>query len=145
MTINYTNSKKSIMSSGKMFRGEELVVVGELENPCNDPEPIITGDGVDVTFEDVAILIECADLTKGALDISESTADPMQNPSGIPIEIDLEKMFAYLQIRGWNVAMKGAKDAEESNMLKEKIIKQAVKHGFVTKYTSMVVTETKKD
>mgnify|MGYP000065894045 CR=1 FL=1 len=141
MAINYTNSKKSIMSGGKMFRGEELVVVGELENPCKDPEPIITGEGVDVTFEDVAILIECTDKTKGALDVAESTEDPMENPSGTPMEIDLEKMFAYLQIRRWNVAVKGAKDAEEANMLKEKIIKQAIKHGFVTKYTSMVVKE----
>jgi len=66
----------------------------------------------------------------------------MENPSGTPAEIDLEKMFAYLQIRRWIVELKGAKGEEEANQLKYEIVEKAKKHGFVTKYTSMVVQET---
>jgi len=39
------------MSSKKMFRGEELVVVGELEDPCNGPDPTVSGEGVGTVYK----------------------------------------------------------------------------------------------
>ena len=148
MTINYANSKKSIMTSKKMFQGEELVVVGKLEDSCTGPDPAISGEGVGANFNDVSVLneIDCGE----QIDLETNTDssgdyDPMENPSDTPSEIDLERMFVYLQIRRWKVEMKGATQDTESNLLKEKIIQQAIKHGFVTKYTSMVVKETKSE
>jgi len=39
MRINYGNAKRAVRSSKKLFRGEEIVIVGKLEDPCQSPDP----------------------------------------------------------------------------------------------------------
>ena len=145
MQIDYRNAKKSIMSGKKLFRGEEVVVVGELEDPCRSPEPTVLAESEDADFNDVTVLneIDCSTLIPVIL--PSNGTDVMANPTGLPSDINLERMFAYLQIRRWLTAIKGATNQSETDQLEQEITDQAVKHGFVTKFTSMVVKETNDD
>jgi len=65
----------------------------------------------------------------------------MKNPTPLPSEIDLEKMFAYMEIQSWEREIKGSTSDIEIKKIAAKIQKSSIRHGFVTKYTSMVVTE----
>merc|ERR1712110_775633 len=148
MTVNYDNTKKSVMSAKKMFRGEELVVVGELEDHCMTPTPRIfgfCGTGIfprtNLNNFNFLSRTRCHPRRTVLRTNIKTSNDPMENPSGTPTEIDLERMFAYIQIKRWLREIKGSPNAQEINSLKEKVIQSAVKHGFVTKYTSMVVEE----
>merc|ERR1712110_911636 len=151
MTVNYDNTKRSVMSAKKMFRGEELVVVGELEDHCMTPMPRIfgfCGTGIfprtnsnNFNFISSHPRYPPCHPRRTFLQTLKTSYDPMENPSGTPTEIDLERMFAYMQIKRWLREIKGSQNAQEINSLKEEVIQSAVKHGFVTKYTSMVVKE----
>ena len=45
--VKYSMSSKNVMSKKNLFRGEEIVIVGKLENPCEGPKPNITGNRSD--------------------------------------------------------------------------------------------------
>jgi hypothetical protein len=76
---------------------------------------------------------------------SQLPVDFLTNPNKISPEVDLEKMFTYIQIKDWLNRLKGSTDETELNELETKITDSAIKHGFVTKFTSMVVTESLKE
>lgn len=141
MKLQYTNAKKSILSQQKVFMGEEAVVVGELGNQCESPGPKLTGlseGGLDLNDAVILGPIDCDPSYPAHVPL---TNDLLENPTTLPADIDLERMYAYLQIRLWMTQMKGASRQLEQN-LTTMITVQAIKYSFVTQFTSMVVEES---
>ena len=115
-----------------MFRGEEIVILGKLENPCSGPDPTISATNNGANLDDITILdkVECAESIEI---IPPPEGDKMANPNGRPSQMYLEKILNYLKIRKWQREYKGVENWEDSDTLKKKITKCAIENGFVTK------------
>ena len=115
-----------------MFRGEEIVILGKLENPCSGPDPKISAKNNGANLDDITILdkLKC---TESIEIVPPPAGDKMANPNGRPSQMYLEKILNYLKIRKWQREYKGVENREESDMLKKKITKCAIENGFVTK------------
>ena len=105
--IAYRKAKKVIISNPNMFVGQEMVIMGKLDDPCVAPEPICNSDllvnenGFCSSVTDVSI--DCDPRpTVTPYDPNDQTRDKMDNPK-IPLDsdIDLEKYYNYLEMQGW--------------------------------------------
>jgi len=132
LKVAYGNAKDTIVSNRKLFRGEEIVILGKLENPCTGPEPKIIAQNNGANLDDFTILDEVY-CTESIEIIPPPEGDKMANPNGRPIQMDLKKILNYLKIRKWQREHKGVENKEESDMLKKKITECAIENGFVTK------------
>jgi len=146
-----------------------MVIVGKLENDCEMP---IMEENDDINSNEVVVVeTDCNDDSSSSIDCSfgdcemgnfstttESTAttvqtsgtsttiavnDEMKNPKNMSPKVDLKRMFAYMKLQ--RLLKEHTISDSNSNALIAKIIKLAKNHQFVTKFTSMVVTENDND
>ena len=134
--INYKNAEDSISSSDTLFSGGEMVVVGKLKD-CAPPAPSCDGKLlVKVKHADFCPTTENLEFncdprpTVPPFDPNDATRDKMENPK-IPLgsNINLEKYFAYLNMKKSLRIYKATDDPVLRDQMKTEITQKAVDKG----------------
>ena len=145
--LSYQNAKAAVLNNGNLFAGQEMVILGKLEDPCQAPVPVcndkLIASSADLCQDTSALEVDCSPRpTVPPFDPNDSSRDKMENPT-MPLgsNIDLEKYYNYLKMQGKLAIYKVTDDDAERDAMKKDITDAAVDQGFVTRFTSMVVVE----
>jgi len=145
--LSYNGAKNTIFNSGNLFTGQEMVIIGKLDDPCKAPEPVcnseLLSNKAGLCSVTTSVSVNCDPRpTVPPFDPNDDSRDKMENPK-IPLDadIDLEKYYNYLKIQKDLAIYKVTDDENERKDMKDRITQFAVKMQFVTRFTSMVVVE----